>query len=729
MKSFYELYRKINANKLFEQDMVMPQMPGQPAPAAPQLGDLGSKPNDSGVPGMPQNGPPGMEGTPSAPDASAEETQEGDENQDNVDKPEGVDESTPEGKFMSALTKIEDALGEMKEKGSGIDEDREEMISDLLKMIKRNFEKGSQEGGDEEGDGSQGPPIGDPSVMAGMDDKSGENADAAGMSNAGMMNMPNQDAGQAQPQAESYIDKFNSFFENKNFLKINEAGDFDQNTRYSIPGSTARNLEKMSDKGKELAAKWASSAESDLEDAGGKYRVGGDFSGAKRDPYRNIRIAFNNLHGKEKDMVSSCDSPQEFHVDNFWKVFHPKDTIHSIETSNEDPDTGEMIYKKYNAIKVKEFEIADGNDGLKKIEKFVLPGKDQTDAANHFSPRSGYSLGAPHVPTVNDLKNWDLLRQSSTWEPKFDEKGNLQQGGFPGAAEACFNGKVIDRMEYCGWIPPKYIYRKENFAKRKLAGSSVEYFVDTKTAAKWDEANKKKSDLKNSWKDLFNSLKTMLANDKNFSYLKKPVTDNKINFSEIKTIMLMVNNGQFSGDEKLKSQVLEIGKKSAKIVDDIKKIKLVPLPNSIFVLPSDQCSWFSDPELTAGMARNYSGGERPAPDMAPKKKIRAFRKFKFKPLEGKPRKKDYANPEDYEKALSLYNLKNEKEKMRQRAGHDIEKRARENPDMAKAPIGINYDLINNMKPASNESYEEFYRRKDSLNETVRRIEENKNTEI
>jgi hypothetical protein len=40
----------------------------------------------------------------------------------------------------------------------------------------------------------------------------------------------------------------------------------------------------------------------------------------------------------------------------------------------------------------------------------------------------------------------------------------------------------------------------------------------------------------------------------------------------------MVNNGQFSGDEKLKSQVLEIGKKSAKIVDDIKKISPVLSP-------------------------------------------------------------------------------------------------------------------------------------------------------
>jgi hypothetical protein len=207
-KNFYNLYLKLQEEKMLEQDMGMPPMAGQTsgaAPDAPQLGDLASVGGDNGKPGMPQDGVPGMESMPQGSDTELpdEEDSEGDEDSENVDGPEGMDENTPEGKIFKAISSMEEALGEMKEKGSSLG-DREETISDLIKMIKKNMEKSGEEikDGEEE---EEGPPIGDPAMMMGMDGTQnlGGQQDAANMNNVGMSNMPNQGDSQASPQAES----------------------------------------------------------------------------------------------------------------------------------------------------------------------------------------------------------------------------------------------------------------------------------------------------------------------------------------------------------------------------------------------------------------------------------------------------------------------------------------------------------------------------------------------
>lgn len=211
MKSFYEFYRRIQANKLFEQvppgnpSMSMPPMAGQTGggmPSAPSLGGMGSMPPGGGMPTGGGMSPQGFmdEGPMTAgQEEGVPAPEEGAEGQENVDASVGADAEGPEAVMQKAVSDIESQLDFLRSKGED-SAARADTISDLLKMVKKNIEKaegGSEEEGMEGGEeappggegegamGQEGPPIGDQAVPS-----FGGNQDMAGMSNAGMSQMP-----------------------------------------------------------------------------------------------------------------------------------------------------------------------------------------------------------------------------------------------------------------------------------------------------------------------------------------------------------------------------------------------------------------------------------------------------------------------------------------------------------------------------------------------------------
>jgi hypothetical protein len=433
MKNFYEFYRKLNANKLFEQDgMPLPPMAGQTmggTPQMPDLASLGSAPNDMAMPGMPSPGVPGMEGTPQAGATEMGEPENtSPSGEENVDQPEGMDDTTPEGKIMKAVTDIESALSDMEGKGSGLG-DRAETIADLIKMIKKNVEKGSS--GDEEGEEeeNQGPPIGDPSLMMGGAGAGplGGQQDADNMDNAGQSNMPNQ----ASPQAESYY----------NYNKVlNESGE---------------NLEVR------------------------------DTSA--------IRALWGGYTKELKDMFR-CKTQQEYKKGLFWDVFSNKDAsdIRLAVTRNTDDD-GDEVEKKYHVA------ITHYPDEEKEwsTHRYLFPGqnpKSPVNRGNELKFRKGdghsYELQPATMPHVIDLQTKDLLKSYKGDISKFNPDPNSSED--KAAAEvAAYNFKMLQRMEFCGWLPKDYVTASGEFVKQKASkviesgeDVGVEYYVDKYTDSK-----------------------------------------------------------------------------------------------------------------------------------------------------------------------------------------------------------------------------------------------------
>jgi hypothetical protein len=223
MKSFYEFYRRIQANKLFEQggmpmnpSMSMPPMAGQTGgdmPAAPNLGGMGSMPPGGGMPSGGGMSPQGFmdEGPKTADQEEGGMAPPEAEGEENVDASVGADAEGPEAVMQKAVGDIEAQLDFLRSKGEDAAA-RADTINDLLKMIKKNIEKAEgmegEEGAEGEGTeeagppsgamGEEGPPMGDqavPSFGGG-----GAGGDMGGMG-GGMPQMP-MPGGMA---SESYV--------------------------------------------------------------------------------------------------------------------------------------------------------------------------------------------------------------------------------------------------------------------------------------------------------------------------------------------------------------------------------------------------------------------------------------------------------------------------------------------------------------------------------------------
>lgn len=208
MKNFYEFYRRIQANKLFEQggmpvnpSMSMPPMAGQTGggmPSAPSLGGMGSMPAGGGMPTGGGMSPQGFmdEGPKTADQEEGDMGPPEAEGEENVDASVGEDAEGPEAVMQKAVSDIEAQLDFLRSKGEDASA-RADTINDLLKMIKKNIEKAegmeSEEGAEEEGAtpsgamGEEGPPMGDQAVPSfGGGGAGGNDMGAAG----GMPQMP-----------------------------------------------------------------------------------------------------------------------------------------------------------------------------------------------------------------------------------------------------------------------------------------------------------------------------------------------------------------------------------------------------------------------------------------------------------------------------------------------------------------------------------------------------------
>jgi hypothetical protein len=444
MKNFYEFYRKLNAKKLFEQDgMPLPPMAGQTSGSAaqmPGLGGMGSAPNDMGMPGMPQQPIPGMEGMPQNGATDMEDMENtSPSGEENVDQPEGMDDSTPEGKIMKAVTDIESALSDMKEKGSSGLGDRAETISDLLKMIKKNVEKGSS-GDEEEGEAEegQGPPIGDPALMMGGGGAAplGGEQDAANMDGAGQSNMPNQ----ASPQAESYYDDDNVLNENETVNAQDTSA---------------------------IRALW------------------GGYTKDLKDAFR-------------------CTKQQEYQKGLFWDIFSHKDAsdVRLAVTRNPDDD-GDVIEKKYHVA------ITHYPDEGKEwsTHRYLFPGqnpKSPVNRGNELKFRKGegssYDLHPATLPHIVDLQTKDLLKGYK------GDISKISMNVLGGEADsslaewldfASYNFKMIQRMEFCGWLPKDYVNASGEFVKQTSAtGEDLMYYLDKYTDSKMKAVKENKAKAK-----------------------------------------------------------------------------------------------------------------------------------------------------------------------------------------------------------------------------------------
>jgi len=210
MKNFYEFYRRIQANKLFEQggmpvnpSMSMPPMAGQTGggmPSAPSLGGMGSMPAGGGMPTGGGMSPQGFmdEGPKTADQEEGDMGPPEAEGEENVDASVGEDAEGPEAVMQKAVGDIEAQLDFLRSKGEDASA-RADTINDLLKMIKKNIEKAEGEVGEEgvEGEegaapslgamGEEGPPMGDQAVPSfGGGGAGGNDMGAAG----GMPQMP-----------------------------------------------------------------------------------------------------------------------------------------------------------------------------------------------------------------------------------------------------------------------------------------------------------------------------------------------------------------------------------------------------------------------------------------------------------------------------------------------------------------------------------------------------------
>ena len=472
MKNFYEFYRKLNANKLFEQEgMPTPPMGGQGGGASP-FGDMGAAPNDMAMPGMPSPDVNGMEGMPQAGSTEMDEPENtSPSGEENVDQPEGMDDATPEGKIMKAVTDIESALSDMEEKGSSDLGDRAETIADLIKMIKKNVEKGSS-GDGEEAEEDQGPPIGDPALMMGGGGAAplGGEQDAANMDGAGQSDMPNQ----ASPQAES--------------------------TNYGL-NVKKKILETVQPDAKKNPSSF-SPEHSDF-----------------------LKLLFGYRAGQSGSNTTRCFGKQDYNPSNFWNaVGHPDaSNVRLVRITkprkNYDPERHppEMKYKTTEKNLALISKVGPtyrygfpginprGATSIPKYlhgedltaDKSVAPALEEQPLHDRWEKRKDHSfeiLSKSSEPSLSDLKHRGLLTQ---WSGYINDISSEPTGPRTEscAQAAAFNRKVIERLITCGWIPENYL--ELHFVKRPFSvpvgnGQSVKKTIwfDKKTSGEFDAIKK-----------------------------------------------------------------------------------------------------------------------------------------------------------------------------------------------------------------------------------------------
>ena len=599
MKSFYEFYRKLQADKLFEQVGGAQQMPPM-APPAPGM--------------MPPLAPPtGM--PPAMPMAAADMNMPaealGDENVDSV---EGIDTTTPEGMVHQSIIDIQSAIEMAKEGGTNLDKNDLQVLSDIADMIKTNLDKasgkaaplGDMESPPEEGMAApEGPPIGDQAMMMGAAPDMGSMPPATPPA---PMAMPN----------ESYVyseavtgDSFN--FDNvrlawgqvqvdagkqKGIFSCQKEQPYDPSRFWSI-------FSHPEDETYVMVQRLAVTQDGKID--------GPPVLDAKGRPvYKTVRKVVRKpvvdyiapgLPRKSVFVNKETGREWEKHI-----LIAPMKGVKGVRS---DPATHKNVYKN---IETGEFHSQP---------KVVSP---------------TLSFHKPNQPQPGVLASKNLLTKVNDWKPFIDSDNQLSLSQSIGVSEACFNMKMIERMIYCGWIKPDYINtffvkleKDKHLSKHHAADEyfKIPCYINKASLGKYNynlaKKEKELTDMKSQVIDELNQYVEAILDPENkfgtyAKNLAKDLEGKMANFdsdevgatSAFKRLMFAMANRH-----KVQDIAKSISPEAMRLVDEkersipqlIEKIKReenIPLhlDNAIMLVDNEVCdaAGFSHPQLVAGQA-------------------------------------------------------------------------------------------------------------------------------
>ena len=608
MKSFYEFYRKLQADKLFEQVGGAQQMPPM-APPAP--GMMPPAPPTGGLP--PLAPPTGM--PPAMPMAAADMNMPaealGDENVDSV---EGIDTTTPEGMVHQSIIDIQSAIEMAKEGGTNLDKNDLQVLSDIADMIKTNLDKasgkaaplGDMESPPEEGMAApEGPPIGDQAMMMGAAPDMGSMPPATPPA---PMAMPN----------ESYVyseavtgDSFN--FDNvrlawgqvqvdagkqKGIFSCQKEQPYDPSRFWSI-------FSHPEDETYVMVQRLAVTQDGKID--------GPPVLDAKGRPvYKTVRKVVRKpvvdyiapgLPRKSVFVNKETGREWEKHI-----LIAPMKGVKGVRS---DPATHKNVYKN---IETGEFHSQP---------KVVSP---------------TLSFHKPNQPQPGVLASKNLLTKVNDWKPFIDSDNQLSLSQSIGVSEACFNMKMIERMIYCGWIKPDYINtffvkleKDKHLSKHHAADEyfKIPCYINKASLGKYNynlaKKEKELTDMKSQVIDELNQYVEAILDPENkfgtyAKNLAKDLEGKMANFdsdevgatSAFKRLMFaMVNRHKVQDIAKSISPeamrlVDEKERSIPQLIEKIKREENIPLhlDNAIMLVDNEVCdaAGFSHPQLVAGQA-------------------------------------------------------------------------------------------------------------------------------
>ena len=627
MKSFYEFYRKLQADKLFEQVGGAQQMPPM-APPAP--GMMPPAPPTGGLP--PLAPPTGM--PPAMPVAAADMNMPAEDmpapmGDENVDSVEGIDTTTPEGMVHQSIIDIQSAIEMAKEGGTNLDKNDLQVLSDIADMIKTNLDKasgkaaplGDMETPPEEGMAApEGPPIGDQAMMMGAAPDMGGMPPAAP---AAPMAMPN----------ESYVYSEAVTGDSFNFDNVRLA--WGQIQVYSKKGMFSCQKEQSYDPNRF----WSIFTHPEDETVLQKYKIpltqnrkigGPPVLNAKGKPVyrtikRHVRRPESDINN-DKKLWRKSPEPIVAKDGKEWEGFRIIDPMKGIKGVRSDTSTHKIIYK--DPLTGKLHRAADVNSPV--LE---------------FDP--------PEQPDPGVLTSKNLLLKVADWKPFIDSDNKLSLSQSIGVSEACFNMKMIERMIYCGWIMPDYINKffvklekDKHLSKHHAADEyfKIPCYINKRSLGRYNFNLAKKereiADLQSQIIDEMNLyVETIIDPENKFSVYAKNLAkdlESKIaNFdadeigaiSAFKRLMFSMANRHKLQDISKKDIEQTISREAMRILDEkersipqlIEKLRReenIPLNliDAIMLVDSSVCdaAGFSHPQLVAGQdvdLPTFSAGE------------------------------------------------------------------------------------------------------------------------
>lgn len=581
MKSFYEFYRRLQANKLFEQ-----------APATPTAPPMGGASNQL----PPLGPPPAMPGNMpmSAPDMGMEmpsEDMASPTGEENVDSVEGIDTTTPEGMILQNIVDLETAIEMAKEGGTNISKDNMNVLKDIADMIKKNIEK-SQEKSAPMGDmggmaAPEGPPMGDQAVMAGMSPDMGAAAPAA---------LP-----PLSSESTIYTEETDNSF---NYDNIRLAWGQIRVDAGKQKGYLACTKQQPYDP--ENFWKVFSHPDDDVRVIGTLYpqtddgtMTGKPVLDEKGKPIYKERRRMIRKPASPMLAGKSTRVEDHFADGKQWikhLVIAPMKGIRGVRT---DPATHANLYQD---PQTKQWFRGTSKDALR--VKMYKPG----------------------APRPSDLLSRNLLKKIELWKPVVSSDGSISLDQSSGVKEACFNMKMIERMIFCGWIPENYV--ETRFAKIEEDNehfSGISCYIDKSSLNRYTYGKQKKQQIFEDKKEEFikqsqDLIATIVDNEKSFNEVIMNVAksikndfenDNEnidVLFTKLRKLLAVLPTNRMTVDTSVQQEVDRLQRSLPASFTNLKteqnEIESFKIIGAIYLLDSSTCEeiGFSDPQLVPGSA-------------------------------------------------------------------------------------------------------------------------------